>query len=437
MTIKLNSRKIVFFILAYYLCLSPMMYLISHHYTGDVQTINPFKFVVSKIFPGLPFLYNAIYLEQIVFFLTFILITTRTINTGKYLNFHSKRAFLLFILFFLIINLSFFDVGLIFFSQYYSSSTILICNSFIFILLGLNIHVIENIFLVQKMRVLFYTIVASYVALLVVSIFLAPNSEMYSWYLRGISKETLFKTAMFDYNYIADTVALLLLLVISQVKSMTRKVLIFFFGLFTLTLIGSRTSFICFGLAGILFWVLMLIKVSKKTLLLPVALLVLLIVSTFIYSAFIAERVTEQYGDLSLNPSGSYRFSFSKYKSDGSYILRGEIFDQRWNDLKDKWLVGRFMSETVEGRKGTYFHNWFSFWSSFGIVPFFLSVILIISSLNRSARQFLKDTGSPTNQLLLFWSVYIVIAITFSRAYNFPYIWFVLFGASMIDRKFS
>ena len=436
MATKLNSRKIVFFLLVYYLCLSPMMYLISH-YTGSARTMEPLKFVISIIFPGLPVLSSAIYMEQIVFFLTFFLIATRTINTVKYLNFHSKRAFLLYILVFLIINLSFFDVGLLDFNQYYASATILICKSFVFVLLGLNIHVISDMFRIKKMRNLIYTITACYVALLLVAVFFAPNLEVSSWYLRGISKVTLLKNITFDYNYVSDTFALLLLLIMSQVKSVIRKVLIFFFGLFILTLSGSRTSFICFGLAGILFWVVMSFNMRNKTMLLAATLLVLLIASTFIYQSFIADQAMAQYGDRTINPSGSYRFLFSNYKTDGSYQLRGEIFNQRWSELMDNWFVGRFMSEFAAGRPGTYFHNWLSFWTNFGIIPFIFSVILIISSLNRSTRQLFKDSRSPTNQWLLLWSIYIVIAITGARAYNFPYIWFVLFGSSMIDRKFS
>ena len=399
--------------------------------------MEPLKFVLSIIFPGLPVLSSSIYMGQIVFFLTFFLIATRTINTSKYLNFHSKRAFLLYSLLFLIINLHFFDVGLIYFNQYYGVATIIICKSFVFVLLGLNIHVIDDVFRIKKMRNIFYTITACYVALLFLSIFIVPNKEVSSWYLRGISKDTLIKNVVFDYLYISDTIALLLLLIMSQVKSMTRKFLIFFFGFFILSLSGSRTSFICFGLAGISFWVLMSFNIRIKTILSAVALLVLFIALTFIYLTFAGEEAQMQYGDRSINPSGSYRFLVSNYKTDGSLMERERYFDQSWSALKDHWLVGDFMSDFVEGRPGTYFHNWLSFWTNFGIVPFLLSVILIVSSLYRSVRQMRKDSDSPTNQLLFLWAIYIIIAITFSRSYDFYYIWFIFFGSSMIDRKFT
>ena len=216
----------------------------------------------------------------------------------------------------------------------------------------------------------------------------------------------------------------------SQVKSMVRKMLILFLGLFIIILSGSRTSFLCFGLSGIIFWVMMIFWVSKKKMLLPVALIILLILLVFIYWASFYNQVLLEYGD-------KYRFAFVNYKTDGSYLLRTEIFYKRWRELEDIWFVGRYMSELAEGRPGTYFHNWLSFWSAFGIVPFLLFIILIVSSLNRSARQFFKDSGSPRNQLLFLWSIFIVSAIIVGRAYDFYYFWFVLFGSSMINRKVS
>lgn len=435
MKLKLNTKKIIFFLLAYYLCLAPILYLICH-YTGTVKISDPFKFVLSIITPGLPLLTSAIYMEQIVFFLTFFLIANRMINTGKYLNSHSIYAFLFYFLFFLIINLYFFDVGLIYFSQYYGTATDLICKSFVFVLLGLNIHVIDDMFRIKKMRNLFYTLTACYVALLFSAIFFVTSKEVVSWYLRGISRDTVIENFAFDYLYISDTTALLFLLIMSQVKSMTRKLLIFFFGFFILSLTGSRTSLICFGLAGILFWVVISFNI-RKTILSTVVLPVLFIASVFIYFTFTTEQSILQYGDGSINPSGSYRFLLSNYQTDGSYMERQIYFNQNWNALKDNWLFGDFMSDYKENRPGTYFHNWLSFWRAFGIVPFLLSVILIVSSLYRSVRQIRKDSDSPTNQMLFLWAIYIIIAITFSRSYDFYYIWFIFFGSSMIDRKFT
>ena len=425
MKIKLNSKNFVFFLLTLYLCLKPIIYILEHKYTGGYR-------IFSNDF--LQQLYNHFYMEQIVFFLTFIFIAMRKINTGKYLNVHSIRAFFLYILVVLIINLSFFDIGLLNFNYYFSPSINFICRSFLFIFLGLNIHVIDEIFQVKKMRVIFYTIAACYVALIVVTAITDSYSTARAWYLEGLtssldrSEDALTGKALFDYMYISDTVALLLLIIMSQMKSMTGKVSILFVGLFIILLSASRTSFICFGLAGLTLLAVLSFKVSTKKMILPIALLVLLISLASIYGQFFTEKVTAQYGD-------KYRFALTNYKTDGSYVFRGEIFDQRWRELEDNWLMGRYLSMYAAGRSGTYFHNWLSFWTNFGIVPFLLSVILIVSSLYRAVKQFLKDSFSPINQLLLLWSIFVVIAISFSRSYDFYYIWFVLFGSSMIDRK--
>ena len=165
-----------------------MGYIISNYYLqGTILGLDSFP------------LYNAIYTEQIVLLLTLFFLATKTINISSYLNFNSKLTFLLFILVFLIVNLSYFDVGKIAFGQYYSFSTFVIAKGFVFVLLGLNIHVIDDVFRVKKMRIFFYGITACYVSLILISAIISPESGLYSWYLGGIWNNVQVKELGFDY----------------------------------------------------------------------------------------------------------------------------------------------------------------------------------------------------------------------------------------------
>jgi hypothetical protein len=421
MKIKLNSKKVVFFLLAYYICLNPIMYMLSYYFThGNILFGTENRF------------YNAIYMEQIVMLLTVYFVATRNINIGRYMNLNLRLAFFLFTCVFLIVNLSFFDVGLLYFGQYYSFSTLIIARGFVFVLLGMNIHAIDDMFQDNKIRIVFYSIAALYITTILLSSILNPEVRNYSWYLGGITRGMAYDyvDSQLDYNYVADTVALLFLFIMSRVKGLTLKMLILIFGLFILLLSVSRTSFICFGFAGLLLWTRLSFIVNKKKMILPVMVLVLLITFAFTYAQFFSNQVTREYGD-------SYRFNFLNIKTDGSYNQRAYYFEKRWHELRDNWLFGRYMSEVAEGRPGTYFHNWLSFWSAFGIGPFLLSVILIVSSLSRSVQQLFKNSVSPKNQWLFLWTIYMVLVITFSRSYSFYYIWFIIFGSSIIDRKYT
>jgi hypothetical protein len=413
---KLNSKKIIFFLLVFYLCFQPMEYLVNTFYNTGLQSI---------------YIYRVIYLEQIVFLLTVFLILTGTINVNKYINFHSRRAFLLYALVFLIINMSFFIVGLNNMNQYYSQSTFVLGRGFIFILLGLNIHVINDFMQEKKMRALFFSIAALYLALILGFSIFSPLASMHSWYLEGINnKQMLNKLDIsFSYLYIADTAALLILLIISQLKQLNHKILLFLFGLFILILTSSRTSFLCFGLAGFFLLMKLFFNRNKSKSGLTFMLVLILIFLGFTFLNFFNEKVLVEYGD-------SYRFSFKNYQTDGSFIHRNLLFTKRISELENIWFLGSYMSDTLAGRTGTYFHNWLAFWSEYGILPFILSIILFVSSLKICVRQFIKDPHSSTNQLFFLWSIFIITAVIFSRSASFYYFWFVFFGSAMINRKF-
>jgi len=56
-----------------------------------------------------------------------------------------------------------------------------------------------------------------------------------------------------------------------------------------------------------------------------------------------------------------------------SLKARWDLLEQGLPSLGQHWLLGCFINEVVEARRGGYIHNWLSFWLAFGfaaaIVP--------------------------------------------------------------------
>jgi hypothetical protein len=308
----------------------------------------------------------------------------------------------------------------------------IICKGFVFILLGLNIHVINDMFRQKKARFIFYTIAAIYFFAILLSDINNPLGGNLPWYLRGITTDT---EKRFDYLYISDSSALLLLFIISRAKNIYSKLLITVFGSFILVLCLSRASLICFVAASIITVTIHCLKGLRagiKKIVRIGALLILLISLSIKYVPLLLDQT--EYLDMGIGK----RFNlYALTDKDGSYLLRKELLDKGLLELKETWLFGRYMSEVVEERPGTYIHNWLSFLSAFGIGPFLLSVFLIVSASYRIARQFLKDSKSPINELLFIWSIYIIMIIVFARSYDYYYIWFILLGIPMINQGFT
>ena len=105
-----------------------------------------------------------------------------------------------------------------------------------------------------------------------------------------------------------------------------------------------------------------------------------------------------------------------------SYLLeKGLIMLQR------NWLLGQFMIEVIEIGRGSYIHNWLSFWLAYGIGPFLLSTWLIAILLIKSWHSRERNEHGILAFCVL---AYCVLCITLGRSYIWPYIWF---GVGLTD----
>ena len=417
--IRIDSRKMMFFLFVYYLCLDPIGYMLGCY------------FAQGNLFFGDSIL-HIFYLEQIVLLSTVVLILHSNINVSKYLNFQSEWTLFLFLWICIIVSVSFFDVGKVSFWGYYHSSTRMIGRGFCFILLGLNIHSINDMFQEEKARRLFYTIAVIFIVVILLSAIYNPLAGAYPWYLNGITRSTVYgPDIIFDYLYISDTVALLLLFIMSRVKKLAGKLLVIIFGSFLIILCGSRAALICFAASGLINFTIHFLKSGSMELLGAASLTILLIIMAIIYGPFLIDQVNYIYGE-------TYRFNpytFTGSRSGGSYLLRKKFYEVGLRELRETWILGRYLSDIAEERHGTYIHNWLSFLSAFGIGPFLLSVCLMITSGYTNVRRYLKNIKLPINELLFLWSIFMIMIIVLSRDSTTYYIWFVLIGSQMTRQR--
>lgn len=111
---------------------------------------------------------------------------------------------------------------------------------------------------------------------------------------------------------------------------------------------------------------------------------------------------------------------------DKSKMIRQELLENGINQLKSDWVLGNFMSEVeyYDGKTGFYIHNYLSFWKQFGIVPFFLLIIMIIVNYSKLFLKWILGRDNDNYFLFLFYfTTFVILEITFARSYQHPFIW--------------
>jgi len=414
------SEKIIFSLFIYYLAIDPILHLVNAYF---------FKGELFK----LPTPLDIISLELIIFIATLFLIISRTISIKKYLNFGTTYTLFLFVWIFFIIIVSFYDVIEVEktnFWKYNYHFRLIICQGFIFIMLGLNVHLINDLFQIKKYKFIFYAVTIFYFAIILSSSILNPLSALYPWYLCGITGGIYGSDAFVDCLYISDTVALLLFIIISRAKNINIKILIILSGAFLIYLSGSRATLVFFIVSALIVLTIKILPLSIKEKLVFVAVLIILLYISIINIGLV--ELPAQYSE-------THRFRFNLYGilNDQSYIERGILLGTGLRELEEHWFLGRYMSEVIEGRPGTYIHNWLSFWSAFGLVPFLFFIFMIIFVMYRISILFINDLNSPIKEFLFLCSIFMIMSICFARAYTYHFIWFILSAVPMISHRFE
>lgn len=222
------------------------------------------------------------------------------------------------------------------------------------------------------------------------------------------------------YLYVGDTFAILSILLFNYVKY---KKLFLLNSLFWIYKIGSRTTLICF----ILVLVFIIVKNNIFRIKIKNVIIALLISPVIFLSIFTMFK----YINIELDDRMITVFSTNNIQEDSSFSSRKVINKRNMDDLKNIWFKGRVFREfKVSGQTGYYSHNMISFWIEFGIVPFVLLVVFIIYSIYNILQSILYDEKIiETIGCLL---ILLLPMVIFSRSYNYPYIWLIIFMASSL-----
>lgn len=206
---------------------------------------------------------------------------------------------------------------------------------------------------------------------------------------------------------IADTLAIVSLLFAKIV--LKKELFLTWVGLplaLILFLAGSRTTLYLYSAL----FLLGLILIRKQN----INVLLILIVALF--------PLVEMKIDLLKEPELERMIVLTDIKGDSSWQARKELNALGWEELKDSWLLGSFMGEVRSGLgKGTYAHNWISFWNSYGLAPFVLFSVLTILLIIKGIKILLIESEATPLLLILF----VLGAILFSRGYIWPLPWLV------------
>lgn len=231
------------------------------------------------------------------------------------------------------------------------------------------------------------------------------------------------------YNYyipLSDSLAIisLLLMGVTQPNKFYPRVGIYAFTATLLLFTFSRASLILFLIAGLTMLWMGSYQKYKRWSLLCLAVGAILLVSLLTNSL---------YRDVGYF-KGIY-YSIERVENifagtDLSSQRRVELLKEGLKAIKRYWLLGCFMNEAVESGKGTYIHNWLSFWISYGIGPFLLSLWCTITLLTKCWHMRRRSLLSPSAFSLLLFSF---LAIISARSYIWPYIWLTIGFAGVVS----
>ena len=235
----------------------------------------------------------------------------------------------------------------------------------------------------------------------------------------------IFLHGLYSYLSVSDSYAIFTLLILFSISPRKIKhkeivmVLIIFFCSYCLFTLVSRTSFYFFVAAS-----LMVLMMRGKNVFYSAVIILFLIL-------FLVPFV-QKYFWVDTSKWLSYDRMFrilDGLGSDNSFNERLLYNEIGLYTIQNNWLFGDFMGEYLINMKGKYMHNYLSFLRQFGIFPFVLLLIAIFLMLGRQIILLIrKNRFFPIETRVAFFAVivFVLLEIALSRAYWYPYIFFIL-----------
>ena len=118
---------------------------------------------------------------------------------------------------------------------------------------------------------------------------------------------------------------------------------------------------------------------------------------------------------------------------DTSQSVRHKFLLTGLNEIKMVWPFGYFMGDVSSnyGYTGTYIHSYLSLLRQFGIVPFLIFGLLLISYYSKLFMLWI-NTNSRYIKFLFYFTSFVLAEIIFARSYLHPFIWMSLSSIHLI-----
>lgn len=120
------------------------------------------------------------------------------------------------------------------------------------------------------------------------------------------------------------------------------------------------------------------------------------------------------------------------YQNDPSMVARTQMLQIGLQDLKNIWVLGRFMREIEIGTG--YIHNWLSFWINYGILPFLIFSLTYIIYLMKAIVNY-RHNSEILSAVVIIVSFFTLIQIVFFRAYVYSTVWFSLAALVSLEKN--
>ncbi len=206
------------------------------------------------------------------------------------------------------------------------------------------------------------------------------------------------------YLMLADNYAILSIFAVHVTKSRIARHFIFILTSVTLFALLSRTALYFF----VAIYILLLYRENKR-------LLLILFFGSFLF-------MLNASSDLRENRMLVLAFG----GSDKSASMRYEMLIDGVNSIQQNWFTGQFMGDINEyaGTEGYYIHNYLAVWRQYGLIPFLIIILTIITNQFRIGMKWLKNKPFTDSQFFLFYfSMFVIFEIIFARTFVHPYIW--------------
>lgn len=216
------------------------------------------------------------------------------------------------------------------------------------------------------------------------------------------------------YLALSDLFLIYLIFFISYTKNNYYKILLFMAGCLGLIILNSRSSLYAFV---IIFVTYQAFYNSFRV----------RIVSFFTLILIFFGLLGSGYFEFILESNSRMLAIFTGINDDSSKLARDYLFETGLRRTLESPILGDYGGVIKEHNNiGTYIHNIFSYWQTFGLLPFIASIIFFIIIPLVTAYKAYKDRNIFNSAIYFNLSIYIVIAIILTKPYGWYNAWFLL-----------